>query len=68
MGNQAIVTQSTLKGVDEGMLINDVAEQLGNLNVLSVTQTGAVGNPATASVRQVGIGNVGTIIQTPVGN
>ena len=71
VSNQAGVTQrgwSTLKGLDSGEIINDVAEQLGNLNVLSVTQTGVAGNPATASVRQVGIGNVGTIIQTPVGN
>ena len=71
VGNQATVKQrgfSTLKGVDSGMMVNEVAEQLGNGNTLTMTQTGAAGNPATANVRQVGIGNTGTISQTLIGN
>ena len=71
ISNQATVKQrgfSTLKGVDSGLLINDIAEQLGNLNTLTVTQTGAAANPATASVRQIGVGNTGTIVQTPGAN
>ena len=71
VGNTATVKQrgfSTLKGVDSGLTISDIAEQLGNLNTLTVTQTGAAGNAATANVRQIGIGNTGTIVQTPGAN
>ena len=67
VSNQATVMQkgfSTLKGIDDGLTVNDVAGQIGNLNVLQVNQTGTLANPNTASVRQVGIGNSGTIGQS----
>ncbi|MBO0939501.1 hypothetical protein J2I47_23325 [Fibrella sp. HMF5335] len=67
VGNTATVTQrgySTLKGVNAGMVVNDVAGQLGNINTLTVNQTGTLLNPATANATQIGIGNNGTITQT----
>ena len=51
-----------LKGVDSGLVVNDTAWQLGNLNQLQVTQSGT-NAINTANVSQIGNSNTISIGQ-----
>ena len=57
--NQATVTQrsySTLKCVDTGLIVNLLAGQWGNNNILTVQQNGTMVMPNIGNVIQIGIG------------
>lgn len=67
IGNRATTAQqgySTIKGVDNGLTVNDVAQQIGNNNVLNVTQAGTITVSNQANIFQTGNFNTSTISQT----
>lgn len=65
--NQVTATQSgysTIKGIDNGQLVNNFAQQIGNNNTLTVTQAGSASVLNQANIYQVGSFNTSTVIQT----